>query len=115
MVLGIISPTSKSTGTVMAIEIKGRKWLLVVSCKTEYTRAATITEIDMFTISLPIRTVVRKALGDFKRLAIYLKREPFLILLLRSLTLLSEKKEVSDDEKNPERNNNIIIAKSFVL
>ena len=70
--------------------------------------------MDILTISLPISTVVRKALGDFKRVTIYLKREPFRILLRRSLTLLREKKEVSDDEKKPERSKNVIIAKSFI-
>jgi hypothetical protein len=70
--------------------------------------------MDILTISFPISTVVRNVLGAFKRLSMYLKPEPFRIFLRRSPTLLSEKKEVSDEEKKPERSNKIIIAKSFV-
>jgi hypothetical protein len=70
--------------------------------------------MDMLTISLPISTVVRKVLGALKRLPMYLKLESFRILLRRSLTLLSEKKAVSDEEKKPERHSNRRIAKIFM-
>jgi len=70
--------------------------------------------MDILTISLPMSTVVRNVLGAFKRFTIYLKEEALRIFLRRSLTLLSEKKEVSDEEKKPERSNKAIIAKSFV-
>jgi hypothetical protein len=41
----------------------------------------------------------------------YLKPFAFLTFLRRSLTLLSEKREVSEDEKKPERNSSTIRAK----
>jgi hypothetical protein len=44
----------------------------------------------------------------------YLEPKPFRIFLRRSLTLLSEKKEISDEEKKAEISSKIIIAKSFV-
>jgi len=68
----------------------------------------------MLIISFPITNVVRNVLGAFKRFTIYLKPELLRIFLRRSLTLLSEKKEVSDEEKKPEKTNKIIIARSFV-
>jgi len=70
--------------------------------------------MHILTISLPISTVVRNVLGAFKRFTIYLKPEFLRTFLRRSLTLLSEKKEISDEAKKPERSNKAIIAKSFV-
>jgi len=70
--------------------------------------------MEILTISLPISTVVRKVLGALRRLTICLKPVAFLTFLRRSLTLLSEKKAVSDDEKKPEKANNTIIADSFM-
>jgi len=53
-------------------------------------------------------------LGVLRRLTIYLKPVALLTFLRRSLTLLSEKKAVSDEEKKPEKANNTIIAESFM-
>jgi hypothetical protein len=58
--------------------------------------------------------VVRNVFGVFRRFIIYLKLEPFRIFLRRSLTLLREKKAVSDEEKKPERSNKIIMDTSFI-
>jgi hypothetical protein len=68
----------------------------------------------MLTISLPTSTVVRNVLGAFRSFDIYLKPEALRIFLRRSLTLLSEKNEISDEAKKPEKSNKIIIANSFV-
>ena len=70
--------------------------------------------MEILTISLPISTVARKVLGVLSRLTICLKPVAFLTFLRRSLTLLSEKKAVSDEEKKPEKDNNTIIAESFI-
>jgi len=96
------------------MERKGRNQSLIISFAIEYTSAAATTEMDILTISFPISTVVRNVLGAFKRFTMYLEPEPFRIFLRRNLTLLSEKKDTSDEEKKPEISSKIIIAKSFV-
>ena len=71
---------------------------------------AVTTEMDIFTISFPIRTVERNVLGAFSRCSIYLKPGSFLIFRRRSLILLKEKKAVSEEEKKADKSNKTIIA-----